>query len=73
MSTVMTETPEATPAEEQRGGDEGTDWGLVRPGQPFPVPGKDVPDDRCQLEEEDLDAGAAPLYHWCGLAGCGGD
>jgi hypothetical protein len=45
---VTTPDPQLqAPAEERRGGDEGTDWGAVRAGEPFPVPGEDVPDDRC--------------------------
>lgn len=64
MSTVMTEAPEAPPAEERRGGEEGIDWDKVRPGEEFP--GRE-PDDRCELEDD-----ISPLDAWCGFPGCGG-
>jgi hypothetical protein len=68
MSTVMTEVvPEAPPAEERRGG-EAPDWDRVAPGQPLPGTGGDP----CSTLDDD-DSDAAPLYHWCGRPGCGGD
>ena len=66
MSTMMTETPEALPAEERRGGEEGIDWDKVRPGEEFPPR---EADERFELEN---DSDAAPLYAWCGTPGCGG-
>ena len=71
MSVVMTETPEA-PAEERRGtGREDFDWGTVRPGEELPDR-EDTVDaaDGCGLDD---DRDTAPLWHSCGLPGCGGD
>jgi hypothetical protein len=72
MSIALTEQPAAAPAEERRGGQR-PDWDNVRPGEELPEqdsPGKVVLDtDDCGLD----DRGIAPLRHWCGLSGCGGD
>ena len=74
MSIVLTETPEAPeiPATERRGGDEGIDWGAVRPGEEFPETEREQDDAACRLEEPDYDRGAAPLWHSCGHPLCGG-
>ena len=72
MST-MTETPEAVPAEERRGGED-PDWDRARPGQELPR--KPAPElwDPPERDEDDwvYDRDAAPLWHSCGLPGCGG-
>ena len=76
--TTMTETPEAVPAEERRGGEYDTDWDRARPGQPLPrKPAPelwDPPEGAQDCGEDDwvYDRDAAPLWHSCGLPGCGG-
>jgi hypothetical protein len=74
--TVMTELP----AEERRGGTD-PDWDRTRPGEE--LPDKEAPelwdppqDPRFALDDDDCgvdDRDAVPLYHSCGLPGCGGD
>lgn len=77
MTPTMTSQPLAppagTPAEERRGG-ELPDWDATQPGEELPDLGNPrtnqaLDTDDCGADDRDI----APLLHWCGRPGCGGD
>jgi len=78
MSITLTDQPlvppARAPAEERRGG-ELPDWDSTRPGEELPDLGNG-PRVNERLDTGDCgadDRDTAPLLHWCGRPGCGGD